>query len=89
MSGLSGGRATPAPTATATVSGHPWLVDGFNRLRAAGRVTARDVPPVVPCLSRTVACREASSNHPGNKRLRGQAGDGVDPPVFGRQSRQR
>ena len=39
------GGATPV--STATVSGHPWPVYGFNRLRAAGRVTARDVPPVV------------------------------------------
>ena len=52
---------------------------GFNRLRAVGRVTARDVPPVVFLLSRKVACREAPSNYPGDKCLRAQAGDGVDP----------
>ena len=46
---------------------------GFNRLRVAERrVTARDVPPVVPWLSRQVGCREAPSNHPCDKRLRGQ-----------------
>ena len=77
MSGPSGGRATPVPTAT--VSGHPWAVYGSTRLRAAGRVTARDGPPVVPWLSLTVGCREAPSNHPGDKCLLGQAGDGVDP----------
>ena len=53
-----GGRRRSWPTAT--VSRHPWPVYGFDRLRAAGRVTARDVPPVVFLLSRTVACREAS-----------------------------
>ena len=52
---------------------------GSNRLRAAGRVTARDVPPVVPWLSWKVGCREAPLNHPGDTRLRAQAGDGVDP----------
>ena len=64
---------------TATVRGHPWPVYGSNRLRAAGRVTARDVPPVVPWLSWKVGCREAPLNHPGDTRLRAQAGDGVDP----------
>ena len=29
--------------------------------------------------SRQVGCRESPSNHAGDKRLRGQAGDGVDP----------
>ena len=47
--------------------------------RAAGRGTARDVPPVVFLLSRKVECREAPSHHPGDKRLLGHAGDGVDP----------
>ena len=50
-----------------------------NRLRAAGRVTARDVPPVVFLLSRKVECREAPSHHPDDTRLLGQAADGVDP----------
>ena len=64
---------------TATVSDHPWPVDDSQPLHAVGRVTARDVPPVVFLLSRKVACREAPSNHSGDKRLLGQAGDGVDP----------
>ena len=81
MSGPSRGRATPAPTAT--VSGHPWPVDGSNPLRVAGpRASARDVPPVVSWLFRTVACREAPLNHPADTRLRTQAGDGVDPRVL-------
>ena len=37
------------------------------------------VSPVVPWWSRQVGCREASSNHACDKRLLGQAGDGVDP----------
>ena len=59
--------------------GHPWPVDGSTRLRAAGRVTARDGPPVVSWLSWKVGCRDAPSNHPGDNRLRAQGGDGVDP----------
>ena len=47
--------------------------------RAAGRGTARDVPPVVFLLSRKIECREAPSHHPGDTRVRAQAGDGVDP----------
>ena len=54
-------------------------MSGFSRPRTAGRVTARDVPPVVFLLSRKVECREAPSHHPGDTRVRAQAGDGVDP----------
>ena len=43
----SEGLATP----TATVRDHPWPVEGSTRLRVAGRVTARDGPLFVPCLS--------------------------------------
>ena len=64
---------------TATVNGHSWPVYGSSRLRAADRVTARDVPPVVSLLSRRAACREALSIHPGDKRPCGHPGDGVDP----------
>ena len=64
---------------TATVSGHPLPWTTPNRLRAVGRVTARDGPSVDSLLSRKVACREAPLNHSGDKRLLGQAGDGVDP----------
>ena len=41
------------------VSGHPWPVYRFSRPRTAGRLTARDVPPVVFLLSRKVECLEA------------------------------
>ena len=43
--------------------------------RSRPAITARDVGPVVPWLSRRVECREAPLRHPGDKRLRGQAAD--------------
>ena len=72
------------------VSGHPWPVQGFSRPRTAGRVTARDVPPVVFLLSRKVECREAPSHHPGDTRpcVRRRA-TGSIRAVRRRQSRQR
>ena len=72
----TGGRATPAPTATET--GHPRPLYGSNRLRATGRVVARDVPSVVPWSSWKVECRDAPSSHPGDQRLRAQTSDGVE-----------
>ena len=58
------------------MSGHPWPwpVYEFNRLRAAGIGSPREmVPPVDPWWSRQVGCREAPSNHPWDKRVRAQA----------------
>ena len=50
------------------------------RLRVAGAGhRARDGPPVVPWWSWKVGCRDAPSHHPGDTRVRAQAGDGVDP----------
>ena len=76
MSGPSGGRATSVddgdgerlPMARGQLASAP-----------SGRVTARDGLPVVLWWSWKVACREAPLNHPGDTRLRGQAGDGVNP----------
>ena len=45
----------------------------------ASCVPVRGFPPVVPWWSRYVGCREAPSDHPGDKRPLGQAGDGGDP----------
>ena len=47
--------------------------------RSRGRVTARDVPPVLFLLSRKVVCRQAPLDHPSDKQLLAQAGDWVDP----------
>ena len=49
------------PVDDGEVSGHRWPVYGSHRLRAAGPVTARGVPPVVPWSSRQVGCREVRS----------------------------
>ena len=75
MSGPSGGGRRQHRRRDAT----PCPLTAPNSLRAAGRVTARDVPSVVPWWSRKVECREGPLGHPGDKCLRGQAGDGVDP----------
>ena len=40
---------------------------GSNRRRAAGRVTARDAPPVVPWLSRQWGAAKPPSNHSYDK----------------------
>ena len=40
---------------------------------------ARDVPPVVPWWSWKVGFRDAPLDHPGDKRLLGQAGDWIEP----------
>ena len=45
-------------------------------LMVPGRTESARAPP---WWSRQVGCRDASSHHACDKRLRGQAGDGVDP----------
>ena len=79
MSESSGGQATPVADGDGR-DATPCPLTAPNHLRrGAGRVTARDGPPVVFLLSRKMACRETPSNYPDDKRLRVQAGDGVDP----------
>ena len=77
MSGPTGGLATPVaggagePQSMARVRFQP------PPCRRPGHRARRSTSRFL--LSRKVACREAPSNHPGDKHLRGQAGDGVDP----------
>ena len=80
MSGPEGKLATPV--ADGDGERPPMARGRLQPLRVAGRATARDVPPVVSWLFRTVAFREAPLNHPADTRLRTQAGDGVDPRVL-------
>ena len=76
MGGRSGGPATPVADGDGE---RPPLarVRLPTGSRAAGPVTARDGPAVVPWLSWKVGCREAPLNHPGDKRLRAQTPDHI------------
>ena len=78
MSGPSEGLATPM--ANGDGERPPVTRGGLDPPpRSRPRVTARDVSPFVPWLSRKVACREAPSNHPCDARVRAAVGNGVDP----------
>ena len=88
MSGPSGARATPAPTATE--SGHPWPVGGSHRLRAAGRVTAREMSRQ-SCPGCSGRWRAAKPRHiiPATHACVGRRATGSIRAVRWRQSRQR